>query len=160
MNYVRNDGVNRPGQGYVGGIMEGLFVWFGRQVDMNALKNTGSRARALNNGPANREFNWNYSYHNNPYFMQYANPESDQRDRVIATGSATVPVHGLAQRHGSRTGTDTYRYNINTGLRAGKHRAEQRLEHGEPGVRGRVHAHRRQLHREQHRRRCSPRTAT
>jgi TonB-linked SusC/RagA family outer membrane protein len=111
VNYVRNDGLNRPGQGYVGGIMEGLFVWFGRQVDMNALRNWQQSA-TINNGPANREFNWNYSYHNNPYFMQYDNPESDQRDRVIASGSATYKLTDWLNAL-VRTGTDAYRYNIN-----------------------------------------------
>lgn len=112
VNYVRSDGLNRPGQGYVGGIMEGLYVWFGRQVDMNALKNNWQNSATLNNGPANREFNWNYSYHNNPYFMQYANPESDQRDRVIASGSATYKLTDWLTAM-VRSGTDTYRYNIN-----------------------------------------------
>jgi TonB-linked SusC/RagA family outer membrane protein len=118
LNYVRNDGLNRPGQGYVGGIMEGLYVWFGRQVDMNALKNGWQRSATLNNGPANREFNWNYSYHNNPYFMQYANPESDQRDHVIASGSATYALADWLKAM-VRTGTDTYRYNINANYAGG-----------------------------------------
>jgi len=119
VDYVRNDGLNRPGQGYVGGIMEGLYVWFGRQVDMNALKqNWRAAADTMNNGPAGREFNWNYSYHNNPYFMQYANPESDQRDRVIANGSATYKFTDWLNAT-LRSGTDTYRYGINTDYAAG-----------------------------------------
>ena len=111
IDYVRNGGVNRPGQGYVGGIVEGLYVWFGRQVDMQALKNNWMKSATGNNGPANREFNWNYSYHNNPYFMQYANPEQDQRDRIIATGSATYKLAPWLNAT-LRSGTDTYRYNI------------------------------------------------
>ena len=111
VNYVRSDGLNRPGQGYTGSIMEGLYVWFGRQVDMKALKNNWQNSATLNNGPANREYNWNYSYHNNPYFMQYANPESDQRDRVIASGSATYKLTDWLSAM-VRSGTDTYRYNI------------------------------------------------
>jgi TonB-linked SusC/RagA family outer membrane protein len=119
VNYVRNDGLNRPGQGYIGGMMEGLYVWFGRQVDMNALKqNWRAAADTMNNGPAGREFNWNYSYHNNPYFMQYANPESDQRDRVIASGSATYKFADWLNAT-LRSGTDTYRYDINTDYAGG-----------------------------------------
>jgi TonB-linked SusC/RagA family outer membrane protein len=110
VNYIRSDGLNRPGQGYGGGIMEGLYVWFGRQVDMNALQNW-QQGSAVNNGPVNREFNWNYSYHNNPYFMQYDNPERDTRDRVIASGSATYKIADWLTAL-VRTGTDTYRYNI------------------------------------------------
>jgi outer membrane receptor protein involved in Fe transport len=98
--------------------MEGLYVWFGRQVDMNALKNQWQQSGALNNGPANREFNWNYSYHNNPYFMQFANPESDQRDRVIASGSATYKLTDWLSAM-LRSGTDSYRYNINANYAEG-----------------------------------------
>ena len=112
MSYIRNDGLNRPGQGYVGGVVEGLYVWFGRQVDMNALKQNWMKSATVNGGPANSLYNWNYSYHNNPYFMQYDNPESDQRDRVIVNGSATYAFNDWM--HATlRTGTDTYSYNIN-----------------------------------------------
>lgn len=111
VDYIRNDGVNRPGQGYGNGIMEAMFVWFGRQVDMNALKANWNSSAAMNNGPANREFNWNYSYHNNPYWMMYANPESDTRDRVIINGSAEYQFTNWL-RGQLRSGTDTYRYNI------------------------------------------------
>jgi len=110
-NYVRSGGVNRPGQGYSGGIMEAMYVWFGRQVDMDALKAGYQQSALLNNGPANREFNWNYSYHNNPYFMQYSNPESDQRDRVIASASASYKLTDWLTAM-LRSGTDTYRNNI------------------------------------------------
>ncbi len=118
LDYTRNDGVNRPGQGYVGSIMEGLYVWFGRQVDMQALKDNWTKSATLNNGPTNREFNWNYSYHNNPYFMQYADGEGDSRDRVIANGSATYKFTDWLTAT-LRSGTDTYRYNINSNFAAG-----------------------------------------
>jgi outer membrane receptor protein involved in Fe transport len=95
-----------------------LYVWFGRQVDMNALKNGWDKSATLNGGPANREFNWNYSYHNNPYFMQYADQESDQRDRVIANGSATYKVMPWLTAT-LRSGTDTYRSNINSNFAQG-----------------------------------------
>ena len=111
LDYVRNDGLNRPGQGYGNGIMEAMFVWFGRQVDMNELKANWNKSAALNNGPANREYNWNYSYHNNPYWMMYANPETDTRDRIIANASADYQFTDWLKAQ-LRTGTDTYRYNI------------------------------------------------
>lgn len=117
-NYVRSGGVNRPGQGYSGGIMEGLYVWFGRQVDMNALKAGYQQSAALNNGPSTREFNWNYSYHNNPYFMQYSNPESDQRDRVIASASVKYNLADWLTAM-LRSGTDTYRNNVNANYAQG-----------------------------------------
>jgi len=110
LSYTRNSGANRPGQGYVGGVLE-QFVWFGRQVDMNALRSGYNQSATINNGPANREFNWNYSYHNNPFWMQYDNPERDQRDRIIANGSATYKVADWLNAT-LRTGTDYYHTNI------------------------------------------------
>jgi len=113
LQYVRNDGANRPGVGYTSSVTE-QFIWFGRQVDMNALKagyfdNLGA---AANNGPAGREYNWNYSFHNNPYWLQYSNPIQDVRDRFFGNVSATYDIaEGLAAT--VRTGSDTYRYNIN-----------------------------------------------
>jgi len=110
LQYVRNTGLNRPGVGYTQGVLE-QFVWFGRQVDLNALRNTYNQSAVLNNGPDNREFNWNYSFHNNPYWLQYDNPETDGRDRFIGNVAATYKlVEGIDAT--LRTGSDIYRYNI------------------------------------------------
>ena len=110
LQYVRNTGLNRPGVGYTQSVLE-QFVWFGRQVDLNALRNTYNQSAILNNGPDNREFNWNYSFHNNPYWLQYENPELDARDRFIGNVSAT---YNLAEGIDAslRTGSDIFRYNI------------------------------------------------
>jgi TonB-linked SusC/RagA family outer membrane protein len=110
LQYIRNNALNRPGVGYTQSVLE-QFVWFGRQVDLNALRNTYNQSGALNNGPANREFNWNYSFHNNPFWLQYDNPEADTRDRFIGNVSAT---YNLAEGINAslRTGSDIYRYNI------------------------------------------------
>jgi len=107
--YVANNGHNRPGVGYNTGIME-QFIWFGRQVDMNALRNYYTATGQL--------YNWNYNYHNNPFYLQYANPELDQRDHIIAGGSATYKVADWLNAS-LRSGTDFYRYNINQNYAAG-----------------------------------------
>ena len=110
LQYVRNTGLNRPGVGYTQSVLE-QFVWYGRQVDLEALRNTYNESGALNNGPASREFNWNYSFHNNPFWLQYDNPEVDARDRFIGNLSATYKLaDGLDAS--LRTGSDIYRYNI------------------------------------------------
>ena len=113
VQYVRNSGRNRPGQGYGNSILES-FVWFGRQVDMSALKNGWQHSGALNGGPSNREFNWNYNYHNNPYFLMYGNPEGDTRDRLIGTVSSTYRLTDWLNATG-RIGSDVYRLNIDQG---------------------------------------------
>jgi TonB-linked SusC/RagA family outer membrane protein len=103
VQYVANNGHNRPGVGYNTGILE-QFIWFGRQVDMSALRNYYTANGQL--------FNWNYNYHNNPFYLQYANPELDQRDHVIAGGNVTYKMADWLNAS-LRSGTDFYRYNIN-----------------------------------------------
>ena len=112
LQYIRNTGANRPGVGYTQSVAE-QFIWFGRQVDMQALRNGffANLGAATNNGPADREYNWNYSYHNNPFWLQYDNPLQDVRDRFIGNVSATYNLaEGLAATVG--TSSDIYRYNI------------------------------------------------
>ncbi|MEO5904493.1 MAG: SusC/RagA family TonB-linked outer membrane protein [Gemmatimonadaceae bacterium] len=109
LQYIRNTGANRPGVGYQNGIME-QFVWFGRQVDMNALKNYNAGG-ASNGGPSSREYNWNYNYHNNPFWLQYENPVSDVRDRFVGSVAAHYNLaDGINATVSS--GSDIYRLNI------------------------------------------------
>lgn len=111
VQYVRNGGRNRPGQGYANSILES-FVWFGRQVDMNVLKANWQQPASLNNGPPGREFNWNYDFHNNPFFLMQGNPENDTRDRLIGNLGATYKLADWLN-FTARTGSDWYRLNIN-----------------------------------------------
>jgi TonB-linked SusC/RagA family outer membrane protein len=111
VQYVRNGGRNRPGDGYSNSILES-FVWFGRQVDMTALKTNWQNSATLNNGPDGREYNWNYNYHNNPFFLMQGNPETDTRDRLIGTVQASYKLADWLNAS-ARTGSDWYRLNIN-----------------------------------------------
>ena len=103
LQYVNNDARNRPGVGYNTGILE-QFIWFGRQVDMGALK----AKRFDENGNL---YNWNYNYHNNPYWIQHENPESDERDRFIGVASARYSILPWLDAT-VRAGSDLYRLNI------------------------------------------------
>ena len=108
VQYIRNNGFNRPGTGYSNSVME-QFFWFGRQVDMNALRNF-AQGGAANGGTATREYNWNYNYHNNPFWIQSQNPRTDGRDRVQGQVSATYRIaNGINLL--ARTGSDIYRLN-------------------------------------------------
>ncbi|MDU0371070.1 SusC/RagA family TonB-linked outer membrane protein [Hymenobacter endophyticus] len=73
VNYVQNRG-RRPQLGYNAQNVMQQFVWFGRQVNIAELKD-------YNRG--GQKYNWNYNYHNNPYFTLYENLNDDRRDRVI-----------------------------------------------------------------------------
>jgi hypothetical protein len=90
-------------------------VWFGRQVDMNALRDYAVHPQQANWGTTgnscNGQFNWNCNFHNNPYWIQYQNPEADNRDRVIGTVSATWKVTDWLNAT-AKTGTDYYRFDI------------------------------------------------
>lgn len=110
LQYLRNSGQNRPGTGYNVGILE-QFIWFGRQVDMNALRANWMKSGTTNGGPASREFNWNYNYHNNPFWLQYANPINDSRDRFIASASASYNFTDWLKAT-LRSGSDIFRFNV------------------------------------------------
>jgi TonB-linked SusC/RagA family outer membrane protein len=109
VQYISNKAYNRAGVGYNTGIMEGLYVWFGRQVDMNALKDY--KPRADQTWSCNGQYNWNCNFHDNPYWIQYQNPEADNRDRIIGTVSGTWKVTDWLNAT-AKSGTDYYRYNI------------------------------------------------
>ncbi|NME67327.1 SusC/RagA family TonB-linked outer membrane protein [Flammeovirga aprica] len=72
--YSRRSSDNLPQQGYGAGNVMQQFVWFGRQVDIAALKNY----KKADGTP----FNWNYSYHDNPYWILNENTNSQLRDRI------------------------------------------------------------------------------
>jgi TonB-linked SusC/RagA family outer membrane protein len=83
VNYINQNAENRPGTGYDEDNPMQQFIWFGRQVDMRALSNfrcTGTEPTACDEGA---QFNWNYNYHNNPYWEALVNGNEDKRDRVI-----------------------------------------------------------------------------
>ena len=104
VQYINNDNHNRAGTGYNSGILE-QFVWFGRQVDMNALRNS------MGDGSGNLS-NWNYNFHNNPFWLQYLNPGEDVRDRITGNVSARYHIADWLDAT-ARSGTDLYRWQIN-----------------------------------------------
>ena len=110
-HYIRNSGRNRTGVGYSGrNPLQSMFNWFGRQVDIEALRDY-QKGGATNGGPANAEYNWNYSYHNNPFWQQEKNPQLDDRDRLIGSVALNVQVlDGVTAQ--LRTGSDIYRFGV------------------------------------------------
>jgi len=109
LSYAKNSGTDRPGVGYNQGILE-QFIWFGRQVDMHALHNFYDQFGNL--------YNWNYNYHNNPYYLQYANPLNDSRDRFVGTVSGTLKFTDWANAT-VRAGSDLYRFHIENDVAKG-----------------------------------------
>jgi TonB-linked SusC/RagA family outer membrane protein len=99
VQYIRSEGQNRPGQAYQGTNPMQQFVWFGRQVDMAALRNYIDEDGEV--------FNWNHQYFSNPFFLAHENRNTDERNRVI--GRATTSYSFTPWLTGTAgIGTDWY----------------------------------------------------
>jgi len=99
-NYTINSAPNLPGAGGKRATSTMLqFTWFGRQVDVNQLKNYKDA-----NG---NTFNWNNSYYSNPFWVAYENTVSQKRNRLIGSVNLNYSIiDGLSLN--VRTGTDYY----------------------------------------------------
>jgi len=99
-NYSKLSSDNLPGTGGSRSTSTMLqFTWFGRQVDINQLKNYLDE-----NG---NTFNWNNSYYSNPYWVAYENTVSQNRNRLIGSlGLNYKIIDGL--EFNFRSGTDYY----------------------------------------------------
>jgi TonB-linked SusC/RagA family outer membrane protein len=102
VQYVSASGDNRPGTGYGGDNPMLQFIWFGRQVDTELLK----QRRTEDGGMAN----WNYSYHTNPYWLALENRNWDNRDRIIGNVSGSYQLADWLSAS-VRSGTDWYEDN-------------------------------------------------
>ena len=99
-NYIKDDAANLPGAyGRRATSTMLQFTWFGRQVDINQLKNYKDA-----NG---NTFNWNNSYYSNPYFIAYENTVGQHKNRIIGSVELNYKIiDGLSANF--RTGTDYY----------------------------------------------------
>ncbi|MGB3801113.1 MAG: TonB-dependent receptor plug domain-containing protein, partial [Lewinella sp.] len=62
-NYINSSSDNRPNNSYGTENVMYLWVWFGRQIEMNSLRDYWQP------GQENiQQFNYNYNWHDNPYF--------------------------------------------------------------------------------------------
>ena len=103
INYVNLTNDNIPNGGYSSSnIMQSIGGWFARQVDMNALKD-----RWEEDNPHGDPFNWNRSYHNNPYWTVNKNIVSRDRNRVFGNVNLEYQITDWLNILG-RAGTDYY----------------------------------------------------
>lgn len=118
LNYTQNSGLNRAENGYTEGNPLMSFTWFGRQVDLDLLKNQFYNTNSPYGFSDGSLFNWNDNYHRNPYWQQSENPAPDSRDRVIAQVSANYDF--TSWLGGSvRAGGDSYRFTREEYIAAG-----------------------------------------
>lgn len=108
LNFVQNEGQNRAENGYTEGNPLMSFTWFGRQVDVQSLRNKYFNTDSPYGFEDGSLYNWNHNYHRNPYWQQFDNLAPDSRDRMIGQVAANYEVtpwlSGLV-----RVGGDSYR---------------------------------------------------
>lgn len=84
VNYVKNLSDNRPNLSYgTENIMYLLNCWFPRSANISSLRNYWQAGREGLN-----QFNFNYNYHDNPYFNLYENTNGQEMDRIYGNVSA------------------------------------------------------------------------
>ncbi|MEC7770960.1 MAG: SusC/RagA family TonB-linked outer membrane protein [Bacteroidota bacterium] len=87
INYIRSDSDNRHVNGYGTESVMYLFIWWGQQVNVNSLRDYWQDGLE-----GFQQFNYNYNYHDNPYFTMYENTNGLAKDRIIGNLSATYDI--------------------------------------------------------------------
>ncbi len=113
VTYSNRQADNLPAQGYGANNVMQQFVWFGRQVDTNQLRDY----KKADGTP----YNWNYNYHDNPYWIVHENTNSQRRDRVNGFASLkynftdylSLQVKGGTDFYSENRMARTAKYSIN-----------------------------------------------
>lgn len=84
INYINSGSKNRPNNSYGTENVMYLWVWFGRQIPMESLRNYWQPDLE-----GIQQFNYNYNWHDNPYFTMFENTNSFNKDRILGNISAT-----------------------------------------------------------------------
>lgn len=92
-NYVNDGSDNRTNWGL-------YFIWFGRQVDMESLKNYQAPGSIY-------QYNWNDNYWTNPYYQLNVSARENAKDRLFGNVAVTYKFTPWLTLTG-RSGTDFY----------------------------------------------------
>lgn len=103
MNYIKTDSGNRPSVSYGSESIMYLFIWYGRQLNTNNLRDYWQPGLE-----GVQQFNYNYNYHDNPYFTMYENTNAQNKDRVYGNLSLTYDITDNLKLL-LRSGRDFYR---------------------------------------------------
>lgn len=100
-NYIKNISDNRPSLSYgTENIMYLFNCWFPRSLNINSFRNYWQAGRVDLN-----QFNFNYNYHDNPFFNVYENTNGQEIDRLFGNVSATYQFNDWLMLM-ARVGTD------------------------------------------------------
>ncbi len=103
VNYIRSRSDNRPSVSYGTESLMYLWVWYGRQINTNNLRDYWQPGLE-----GQQQFNYNYNYHDNPYFTSYENTNGQAKDRLLGNISLTYDFTDNLSLM-VRSGTDFYR---------------------------------------------------
>jgi len=109
------DGHNRPGTGFDVGNPAAEFARMGRQVELGVLKDNLADF-------AGRQISWNYTGHNNPYFITNQNSNRDKQTGWTAGASATYstsPRFALTVRGGRDQYDQSRNFDVDTSWMGG-----------------------------------------
>lgn len=99
-NYIDEKAPNLPGSGGKRSTSTMLqFTWFGRQVDVNQLRNYKDAD--------GKSFNWNNAYYSNPFWVAYENTVSQRRNRILGVVNVNYEIAKGLDLH-IKSGTDYY----------------------------------------------------
>ncbi|MFK7925109.1 MAG: SusC/RagA family TonB-linked outer membrane protein [Bacteroidia bacterium] len=110
-NYVDTDSDNRPTNSYGTENIMYLWVWFGRQIDISGLQDYWQPGLE-----GVQQYNYNYNWHDNPYFTQFENTNGLKKDRLYGNMSINYEFTDKLSLQ-VRSGTD-YASEVRIGKRA------------------------------------------
>lgn len=120
VNYIKSGGT-RPNNSYGTENVMYLWVWFGRQIEMASLEDYWQPGME-----DVQQFNYNYNWHDNPYFTMHENTNTFDKDRILGNVNATYSFNDNLSLM-VRSGTDFFNE-----LRVGKRAfSSQRFVNGQ-----------------------------
>jgi TonB-linked SusC/RagA family outer membrane protein len=88
VNYVKTDSGNRPSVSYGTESIMYLFIWYGRQLNTNNLRDYWQPGLE-----GTQQFNYNYNYHDNPFFTMFENTNAQNKDRIFGNVSINYDIN-------------------------------------------------------------------
>ncbi|MEL6252240.1 MAG: SusC/RagA family TonB-linked outer membrane protein [Bacteroidota bacterium] len=102
INYINSGSNNRPNNSYGTENIMYLWVWFGRQIPMETLRDYWQPGL-----DGIQQFNYNYNWHDNPYFTMFENTNGFSKDRVLGNINISYDITDNL-KFMVRTGTDVF----------------------------------------------------
>lgn len=88
LSYINSFSKNRPNNSYGTENIMYLWVWFGRQINMNSLRDYWQPGLE-----GIQQYNYNYNWHDNPYFTMFENTNAFDKDRLIGNVRADIKLN-------------------------------------------------------------------